>query len=501
MERIIYVEVNGSHIQKDRKNAGVQGEANATKLHITMSEEWRPYSKRIIWLDAMGKNPVAVLLYNNVSDLAAGKDPLVFDTPIPAEPMAVDGQCCFTIEGSLSGPPAAIALSVTDHLCVLPNDTYGKIAGAVKDPTPSQAQQLQEEIDSIIPQVTVALNAATDALNEAAGEQNLAREALEAATAEQYLARESLNAAKEELYEATENLDMARESLVQAEQDMKVWESWRYDKAYKPLQKVSYLGSSYICIAECPEGTEPNIDVGAGIQGSYWLLIAQKGDTGSTGEKGQDGTDGGYYAPFISPDGTLTFTASKSRMPIIPSANIKGAQGKSAYQIAVDGGYTGTEAEWIASLQGKPGKDGAPGTPGADGKDGKDGAPGVDGRGISYIMHIGGGTSADGSSFNDYAIYYTDGTYYQFEVKNGAPGADGKDGADGAPGPKGDKGNTGETGPKGDKGDKGNTGPQGVPGADGYTPVKGVDYFTESEKADMVAAVLAALPNGDEVSY
>ncbi len=48
---------------------------------------------------------------------------------------------------------------------------------------------------------------------------------------------------------------------------------------------------------------------------------------------------------------------------------------------------------------------------------------------------------------------------------------------------------------KGDKGDKGDT------GAAGYTPVKGTDYFTDADKAEMVNLVLAALPNGDEVSY
>ena len=40
---------------------------------------------------------------------------------------------------------------------------------------------------------------------------------------------------------------------------------------------------------------------------------------------------------------------------------------------------------------------------------------------------------------------------------------------------KGDKGDTGATGAKGDKGDKGDT------GAAGYTPVKGVDYFTQQD--------------------
>ena len=54
---------------------------------------------------------------------------------------------------------------------------------------------------------------------------------------------------------------------------------------------------------------------------------------------------------------------------------------------------------------------------------------------------------------------------------NGADGKDGKDGKDGAN------------------------------GVDGYTPQKGIDYYTDADKAEMVDAVLAALPNGDEVSY
>lgn len=56
-------------------------------------------------------------------------------------------------------------------------------------------------------------------------------------------------------------------------------------------------------------------------------------------------------------------------------------------------------------------------------------------------------------------------------------------------------------------------GKQGNPGKDGYTPVKGIDYFdgkdgkdgkdlTEEDKADIVSAVLNSLPvyNGEVVS-
>jgi len=35
---------------------------------------------------------------------------------------------------------------------------------------------------------------------------------------------------------------------------------------------------------------------------------------------------------------------------------------------------------------------------------------------------------------------------------------------------------------------------RGENGVDGYTPVRGVDYWTEADKAEIVADVLASLP-------
>ena len=78
---------------------------------------------------------------------------------------------------------------------------------------------------------------------------------------------------------------------------------------------------------------------------------------------------------------------------------------------------------------------------------------------------------------------------------------------------KGDKGEKGDKGDKGEQGIQGIQGIQGEPGApgpkgdkgdtgaDGHTPVKGTDYFTEADKQELVTAVIAALPSTEEVSY
>ena len=40
-----------------------------------------------------------------------------------------------------------------------------------------------------------------------------------------------------------------------------------------------------------------------------------------------------------------------------------------------------------------------------------------------------------------------------------------------------------------------------IKGKDGYTPVKGVDFFTESDKQEIVERVLASMPSAEGVKY
>ena len=47
----------------------------------------------------------------------------------------------------------------------------------------------------------------------------------------------------------------------------------------------------------------------------------------------------------------------------------------------------------------------------------------------------------------------------------------------------------------------GKDGADGAPGADGYTPVKGVDYFTDADKQELVQDVLNILPNAEEGNF
>ena len=108
-------------------------------------------------------------------------------------------------------------------------------------------------------------------------------------------------------------------------------------------------------------------------------------------------------------------------------------RGKSAYEVAVENGFSGTETEWLASLKG------ATGAPGADGRDGEDGkTPYVGDNGNWYI-------GADDT---------------------GKPSR----GAKGDKGEKGDKGDTGAQGIQGERGIQGVQGAKGDKGDTGATP-------------------------------
>ena len=103
----------------------------------------------------------------------------------------------------------------------------------------------------------------------------------------------------------------------------------------------------------------------------------------------------------------------------------KGKDGKSAYEIAVEHGFVGTEAEWLESLKGVDGKNGVDGLPGKDGKDGADGVPGHNGAdGKNGVDGING---SDGKSAYIIAVEHGfSGT--ETEWLQSLKGADGKDG-------------------------------------------------------------------------
>ena len=116
-----------------------------------------------------------------------------------------------------------------------------------------------------------------------------------------------------------------------------------------------------------------------------------------------------------------------------------------------------------------------------------------------------------------YIQYSTDGgsTWTNLIAVADLKGADGKPGAAGATGPAGVPGKDGHS-PVVTATKSGKTttisvdgaaiatvedGAKGDPGKTGKTPVRGTDYWTAADKQEIVNSVIAALPDGTEVSY
>ena len=144
----------------------------------------------------------------------------------------------------------------------------------------------------------------------------------------------------------------------------------------------------------------------------------------------------------------------------------KGTDGKSAYQIAVEQGYQGSESDWLSSLKGdkgEKGNTGAKGNPGQDGAEGKS----------AYAIAVEHGYEDSEEKW-----------LLSLKGEKGDTGERGEKGDTGLQGERGEKGETGqqgEQGPKGEKGDPGDRGLQGVPGEKGEkgdTGVAGKDGFS-----------------------
>lgn len=111
----------------------------------------------------------------------------------------------------------------------------------------------------------------------------------------------------------------------------------------------------------------------------------------------------------------------------------QGIQGLSAYQVAVQHGFEGTEAEWLISLKGEKGETGPKGDKGDTGEKGATGERGPQG----------------------------------LQGERGLQGVQGEKGEQGIQGPVGPKGEQGEQGIQGIQGPQGEPGPQGPKGDTG----------------------------------
>jgi lysophospholipase L1-like esterase len=149
------------------------------------------------------------------------------------------------------------------------------------------------------------------------------------------------------------------------------------------------------------------------------LTLTAGGEGGIPGPRGPAGADGKSAYEIAVAEGFVgdeaAWLASLKGADGAPGQD--GADGKSAYEIAVDNGFVGDELDWLASLKGEKGDPasagaGGEGTPGADGKSAYEIAVenGFVGDEVEWLESLKGADGAPGQDGSDFAVQYDNST-------------------------------------------------------------------------------------------
>lgn len=252
---------------------------------------------------------------------------------------------------------------------------------------------------------------------------------------------------------------------------------WYYDDAESMYKDTGvYSGGNAPYIGENGNwfiGTEDSGVAATGPEGRG-IETVKLSAAGQLTVKYTDGSSKIFSQSLIGPAGY----SPKASITVISDAN-----GVKTHTLTItdkDGTETTTISDGAKGDTGPAGPQGETGEQGPKGDTGETGPQGPKGdAGETGPQGPTGPAGANGVS----ATHSWNGTTLTVTSASGTSSANLK-------GDKGDKGDTGSQGPKGDKGDTGAT------GTAGYTPVRGTDYWTAADIAEIKSYVDSAILNG-----
>lgn len=248
-----------------------------------------------------------------------------------------------------------------------------------------------EEVDELLKRLNDAVESATVAVQESIDANNTAtQDAITANNQALQIALNTIGAALTDVGNAiqaaetaTNDAMEAKDAALQAAGDAQTTISqmqviisnfrprgeWNATTDYFKNNLAGLNGKTYIALQN--NTNKPVTDT------SFWMLFADRGAKGERGEKGEPGTGIKVLGHFndvseLPSNPTLgdAYTIGADRDLYVYNGNdwqnlgsIKGVEGKSAYEVAVENGFVGTEIEWLETLIGPPGPDGPPGPP------------------------------------------------------------------------------------------------------------------------------------------
>lgn len=159
-QRIIKLSVKNEYILGEGVVIGAAGSHDEVLLELDFrsSPVWHGTAKKAVFYDALGTNPTTILL---TTDKLVSGETEVYRISVPAEAKGQAGKCFLTIEGVVTNGETESVRVVTEaaQFDVLQSRRYEQTS----DPnpvTPTQAEQLQAEIDDIKNTVSEAKDSA-----------------------------------------------------------------------------------------------------------------------------------------------------------------------------------------------------------------------------------------------------------------------------------------------------------------------------------------------------
>lgn len=177
MTRTIPLKIQNEYIAGDKVLIGAAGSHNDVVLRMEFSPLWEGLTKTVQFRDALGEKTIETLL---TADLLEKNSTTVYMVPVPNGAKKYAGEMTLAVKGAaVSGDKETRATTAVHGAFTVGESKWDTSAETEQDVPPTQAEQLQSQIDAVLG----TINGAAASANAAAASAQSAAESAETATA------------------------------------------------------------------------------------------------------------------------------------------------------------------------------------------------------------------------------------------------------------------------------------------------------------------------------
>lgn len=177
MTRTIPLKIQNEYIAGDKVLIGAAGSHNDVVLRMEFSPLWEGLTKTVQFRDALGEKTIETLL---TADLLEKNSTTVYMVPVPNGAKKYAGEMTLAVKGAaVSGDKETRATTAVHGAFTVGESKWDTSAETEQDVPPTQAEQLQAQIDAVLGKI----NGAAASANAAAASAQSAAESAETATA------------------------------------------------------------------------------------------------------------------------------------------------------------------------------------------------------------------------------------------------------------------------------------------------------------------------------